>query len=392
MQRGRAAHRRGKIGLVVLAGLLASLAPGITRPSSAFSPESLSVPANSPVGVETAQALEPGVLYRAVAWGTFGFGSGLLGDPECTAATNPELDPWAELDPVAPDWVRHRYTFYAKFDPTHPAFVLDAERDPDPTDDAVDLYIDNRNQEWIPLGVSAGSAPNPLGCNDDDHVYETYFMPRRAGPVNFRVFDIAYTDNENTTLDVFVSEVGGAELPLGRHVETVLVYAGDDPAQGGDQPVIAESAAPLESGKVYVLVAHGMWKWSGLYDIADAECTRTATDPTYEVDRFEQDGADRRELWMRTSPTAGFEDVDWEPVFPAQVWARTRPRNSNGVPTDPVTVASQGCDGDSHYYSTLVTGTGARLGFVVDDFPVVSEAPYAANSGHLSVEIFEAAG
>jgi hypothetical protein len=364
--------------VVVLAGALALPTTASVKAAPSFSPETLVVPANRITGVDTTQSLEAGALYRAVAWGTFDYGVAdfQIADAECTTdRTN--FNPLRAFEPPLPAWSRQRYAFYGSADLSRPdgyTVVNTDLRDPDPSDDPIDLYVDNRNVEWAAVGVSTSSGPSPLGCHEGDpgstpHVYEHYFVPTHTGPVNFRIFDPYYADNgapgvngENT-LEVFVSEVARTDVTPGRHVETVLVSPENADA----------SSRPLAEDRAYLLVARGMWSYKTLWDLADAACTRTEFDPTYVRERY----TDRTgSLWIDDAP------AEWVPLVPAQVWARTRPSGS------PVTATSQGCDGLSHSYRLTVMGNGPPVGFSLPDPPTT---PDGLSTGHLSVDIFEIA-
>ncbi len=391
---GRARRRISAIALVtaVVASLVAIEPPAT---AAGFTPETLSVPVASISGVETEQILQRGKVYRAVAEGTFDYGvqtNKQIGDAECTMDRS-GFNPISGVEPF-PIWTRYRFAFYGSplvVDPNtgnpNPYTLPNTDyRDPDPTDDAPDLYIDNRNVEWWPVpdvsaeahphfppldrspaDVSVEHPPSPLGCHNGDpasdpHRYEVFFTPTDTRRVNFRIFDVFYDDNGPESLSVTVEEVGGAGAPVGPHVETVLV----SPQNAGS----GSTALPPRS-RDYVLVVRGMWTYNTLFDLADAECTRTKDDPTYERDRFADAGG---ELLVNGL------DLDWTPAVPAQVGVRTFPRHT------PATAATEGCDGLGHVYWTVVSANGGQL-----DFSLVDPVTSGPNTGHLSVDIFELA-
>jgi hypothetical protein len=348
--------------------------------AAAFTPETHTVAVDDPEGVWTSQSLEAGELYRAEAQGVYYYGGDgvyMFADVECSRDDR-GLNMWADNE-AARSWNRHRYIFFgtAEFS-TGNSMANSDFRDPDPTDDPLDLYIDNRNVEWNPIGGSPGGCHtnDPNVKNANKHRYEAYFAPRMDGPVNLRIFDPYYADNSvlptsiqperPNDITVTVSAVtSNGPVPASRHIETLLVNAEGEP----------QTSRPLTDGTKYRIVAHGMWTYRGDWYLADAACTRIPTDRVYKPDRFvKQYDSNGGELWIDGAA------VPWAPVVRGQVGYWTN------RPSNPVVVQSSTCDATSHYYTHQVTGTGAPITANLEPSPITFDYPM---TGGVSVEIFE---
>lgn len=335
-------------GLALLALVVVpSPAPAPAAPGALV--ETVPVDADSIRGTTTAAPLEAFALYRIRASGTFAYGTGLRqSDAECTPS--PVFGLPFGLFGLPGAWFRYGHFFVALNDPF--AYGVTVPWDVDPTDDATDLYIDNRNWEWAP------TVPTQYGCNELDHTYETFFVPVQTRPVTFRVFDLVYDDNSGR-LTVEIFKVADPPLPApGVHIQTVLVHARD--------PVGSDSL-PLAAGRRYLLLAHGTYNY-GLFlfphifsfqYIADAECSRgdltlDPNDNVWKRNRF--DLGDRLDVYVDGSP------IEWLGLVPS---------------------TAEACDMVAHYYHATLTGTGAPVNLRIED------GSYSDNMGTLSVDIFE---
>jgi hypothetical protein len=324
-----------RLAVALLSGLTAVTNPHAAHHAQAAGPvQTVIVAANDPHGANSAP-LEAYAAYRIRASGTFGFGAGEA-DAECTTSNTSVLNP-------AVHWLRHRYPVFFAEDPVN--LVASDFWDPDPTDDAADLYVDHKNVEWIP------STPAATSCDETQHAYETTYVPTETRPLNLSVFDIAYTDNTGG-LTVTIEQIAGpAPLPAhGRHLETLLVHSGD---------VGGPSTAPLADGRDFLFVVHGTW----IYDtrdfssVADAECARTSTDPQYLRHRF---GDDPLDVVVNGSP------IEWHGVGP-----------ETPVP------GAQGCNSPTHVYWVIGIGHGVPVGLSIAD------SNHGDNAGTLSVDVYQ---
>ena len=150
---GSYTNNSGTLRVRVVRADLASRLPGPPPPP----PESLTVDARDADGVRTATSYEDRRTYEIVVRGTYDAGAGITADAECTAATD---------DPV---WRARRSSRLAK----RPLW---------------DLAVDGRLLDWRPLTGGGECAA--------DHEYRATFSPRRDGPVDLRVADVTYGDND----------------------------------------------------------------------------------------------------------------------------------------------------------------------------------------------------
>jgi hypothetical protein len=280
------------------------------------------VPSRVKSGVVSPVALDPAKQYRFQVSGTYSFGTpGNVADAECAGV------------PPAP---LQRNLYGTILTPT------------DTTDDLLDLYVGNVQQDWV--AQKAG----PTGCSDTDHVYSLDYSPAGAGPVNLRIVDSNNNDNVGQ-LRVKIFEVSVAAVPQPTQGalpnidirETVTV---DSRNRDG-----ASSALPLQAGKSYVVEASGTYSYGGGQQ-ADAECSLTSSDPTWRADR--------------TFP--GITDDDMLDVLV----------NGQGVDWTPTTVGDPGCNSSGHVYRLVFVPTVTSVvNFKVNDIY------YGDNGGSLSIKI-----
>lgn len=276
-------------------------------------PPDASVDTANPLGATTAYSLNAGQTYRIVASGTWRYGVhwGALADAVC--AVYPGDYP-APLDqnsfPGKGIWVRDRFP-----------------------NGLTQLFADGRAVEWVPEG------PGAPGCDQATHRYEAFLTPDVTRPVNFRVVDTDYGDN-NGVLEVRISPVGppGVPLPVGQHVETVAIDSRE--ALG------ATTVASLQQGATYLLVARGTYFYEGypFWHQADAECSwfnlgaglgittglAVTVQALPERNRFASAGGDPLDVYVNGGP------VEWEPGAPCQegthtYWIRYSPPSTGTV-------------------------------------------------------------
>lgn len=353
--------RRRILALALVAGAAFAVLPARAVPIGSLV-DSFNVSAGDIDGTNSTAVLQAGGLYQITAEGSFTYKSGRLSDAECTS---PPGDPLGLLGALGPfGWTRYGHFFYAL---NHPDLAATLPWDPDPTDDATDLYIDNRNVEWVPavpLGFPPPVAVTPLGCSPF-HSYETYFVPVESRQVNVRVFDTWYDDNLNSDVPLYpngpqirIYQIAAPPFPSLVHLQTVLVHTRDP---------VGPASTPLGGG-VYLLLAHGEYKYTttaGPDSFADAECSNG--NPL---------GVGDGALWLRERYGPGAlellvnnADTLWIPLVP--------------VPAEVLFTTPGFCDPLLHYYYQVLPWPGGALPFRIQD------DNYGDNLGTLSVEIFK---
>lgn len=211
----------------------------------------------------------------------------------------------------------------------------------------LDLFIDGEDVEWDP------ESPSPTGCDDPltggSNAYTTTFTPSETGPVNFAVFDPNFYGDNQGSLEVKIFEAAPAEPePVLVPVSHVLVDSSD--------PEGAQTQAPLSAQQTYLLEARGTYNYHKSGDVADAECSVTADDPT----------------WI----PARFGDLNGENWLDLLV-------NDQGVTWTPVNEEDPGCSSTDHVYR--VEHTPAESGFATFR---VNDSFYGDNEGTLQVTVF----
>jgi hypothetical protein len=200
-----------------------------TSAGAAVVDETVTVPATSASGVNTATSLDPTKTYLLTVSGTYVYNSA---NPTGNAVADAECS----ILPPDTNYQRSRYLLL------------------DPTGDALDLYVNGKAVEWEP------STPDAYGCNSFDHVYRFLFKPSAAGPANLRVYDPgvgSLGNNDNLgSLSVRVTE---------EHViETVVVPS---TSAGG---VLTTSS--LDPSRTYRFEARGTYTYGTPLSAADAQC------------------------------------------------------------------------------------------------------------------------
>jgi hypothetical protein len=273
-------------------------------------------------GVTSPVSLDPAKQYRIESSGTFSFGTaGHLADTECAGV------------PPAP---LQRNLYGTILTPT------------DSTDDLLDLYVGNVQQDWT------AKTPGVSGCDDVNHVYNMDYVPAAAGPVNFTIKDSNNNDNiGQVRVRIYEQEVASVgqpsqvALPNVDPRETVTV---DSRNRNG-----TTTSLPLQAGKSYVVEASGTYSYGGGQQ-ADPECSTTSSDPTWLADR--------------TFP--GVTDPD---VLDLLV-------DGHGVDWLPTSEGDPGCNSASHIYRmVLVPAYTAYVNFKVND------GYHGDNGGSLTVKI-----
>ena len=200
-----------------------------------------SVPANAGAGVTSPGALAAGETYVVTVSGTVATGGGVLADAECSTTPG---------DPV---WRRDRTA-----DPAYPG----AER--------LDVLVDKQATAFSAVTDSDGSS-----CDVTNHAYRTVLKPSSTRPINLRVDDPTPLDNTGA-LTVTATRVVQPTGP-----ETVALNT--------TVPAGAQTARTYLSGRVLRVTATGTYTVApGV--TADAECTRTTTDPIWSSTRANVDG------------------------------------------------------------------------------------------------------
>lgn len=219
----------------------------------------------------------------------------------------------------------------------------------------LDLFVDGQNVEWEPESTSLTGCDDPL--TGGSNTYTTTFTPAADGPVNFVIFDPNFYRDNQGSIEVRIFDSSDPEPEP--EPEAVLIPISVVPVDSSD-PEGAETQSPLFAGQTYVIEANGSYTYNQRITgaDADAECSRTATDPTWETGRF---GLHNGNNWLDV--LVNDDDVDWGPVTEAP--------------------AGSGCNTEDHTYR--VEHTPSEDGFanfrVNDNF-------YNDNVGTVLVTVF----
>jgi hypothetical protein len=188
------------------------------------------VPASAAAGVTSPGGLEADATYVMTVTGTVNAGGGVSSDAECSMTT---------IDPV---WRWNRSVVSTS-----------------PSSDHLDVLVDRTDVTFTPVNDPASSV-----CDATGHSYRYEFTPDETRPVNLRIDDPAWTDNDGS---------------LSVHVERV------DPVVGTETVPVNTAAADVKTARSYLagqalrLTATGTYTYaSGV--TADAECSALSSSPT----------------------------------------------------------------------------------------------------------------
>jgi hypothetical protein len=210
------------------------------------------VPANAGAGATSPGALNAGDPYVVTVSGIITTVSGVQADAACSTT------------PADSVWRRNRSA-----DPNFPR----AER--------LDVLVDRQA-----MAFSAVNDTNGSSCDITKHTYRVMLTPSSTRPINLRVDDPTPLGNVGA-LTVTVTRVVQPTRP-----ETVKL---DTAWSAG-----AQTAGIYVAGKPLTLTAVGTYALDP-NTTADAECTRTVTDPAWTVTRSNVDG----------DVTVGAQSYDW---------------------------------------------------------------------------------
>lgn len=277
---GRASGSAQTIVAAAIAAILVVSAAPVARAASPPPLEQLTVDSANPAAVTAATVLRAGSWYSIEASGTYL-------DAPGSATPNRAADPECATVPPNPVWEPNLWASWA--------IANGSSTDDDP----LDLYVDGKQVDWQPAG--GGNLP----CDSKTHTYRIDVQPSADRTPSFKVFDPFWQfDNVGSlTVRIFASHEpvsGPNDVP----VETVSL----DSSNGSG----ADTLSPLVTGNRYRIVASGTYLWnkSVAGDGADAECTRTDSDPTWTVNRFAAQfpGEDQQDVYLNGGK------LDWIPL------------------------------------------------------------------------------
>lgn len=258
-------HARGLLGALVV-GLLVSLLPaGSPAGAAEVLVDEIDIYSNA-LGSVQSVPLDPAKLYRIDVSGAYSYGQGVA-DASChNVASGPML----------------------------PA-IWDAAVGMN----ALDLLVNGAAVAWAPAQRS------PVGCDDPllggSNSYSVAFTPPVSGPASFSLNDQNPFDNAGA-IHIKIFEVDAVQTILALVPFTAVRVNAND-ASG------ETSAVSLPGGQTYVLELSGSFSYAPFGDIADAECSVTSVDATWQPARFPDiGGMDALDVLVNGT------DVDWTAV------------------------------------------------------------------------------
>lgn len=327
-------YRLGSVGTriaiavaLVLSALVAPLALAGHDPSHV---ETVVISASNPNGNTSATALTSGETYRFTVTGSYKYGI------NTGAGAHSRAD--AECSNLPPDtsYQRQRYILLTQ----------------DPNKDLLDLYVNGNNVEWQP------TTPDNFECDGAGHSYWIEHKPLSTGPVNFRVFDNGFPDNNGAFT---------VEISRGVAVTSFVLNSRSKPGV----------SVSLSGSSNYLIEARGTYfygKLNGQVDsgaLADAECA-TVADGTGAAAPYRRDPYGNQQTGG-TQLTGTGDSLDIYIGGANQEWQAENP-------------TPEGCDETTHTYSVLYNPpTTGPVKFTLND------GYFLDNAGSLEVTIFQAA-